>query len=203
QNAHLLGDGLPPVVGIANADEGNAYLLIKSPELPMGLIRKYDMSPFHNPYAASVLIKKISKLHENGALLGSFNPDTVAFTSKGACLTDIRSLTFVKKGESAVGEFIYVLARLARENIAQMEEIPQLVSNYVAAKKNKDGIDRYFSDPLAYSKIDRDIYSSVMFDKKHKYAIKSYSEVTLAGLVMQKVTRYSGVLAMLHLQKKQ
>lgn len=201
QNAHLLGGMLPPVVGVADAGGDKSYIFVKAPQLPMGLIRDSDIS-LNNPYAINALVQKISRLHENGALLGTFSPRTVAFTKKGAYITDIRNLTFVKKGESAVGEFLYVLASLVKDNAAEMENIPKLVSEYVSIRKNKEGLDRYFSDPLAYSKMDRSIYSSVMFDKKHKYEIREYSEATLADLVSKKVARYKGVIAMLHLQKK-
>ncbi len=201
QNAHLLGNGLPEIVGVANAGAENAYILIKSPELPMGLIRNTEIS-LNNPYATTALIQKIAKLHENGALLGKFNPATVAFTKKGAHLTDIRDLTFVKKGESTVGEFIYILGSLVKDNVAEMEQIPRLISEYMLILKNKAELDRHFSDPLAYSKIDRVIYGSVLFDKKHTFELRTYSEETLATLITQKVARYSGLIAMLQPQKK-
>ncbi|MFA5105414.1 MAG: hypothetical protein WC506_00450 [Candidatus Micrarchaeia archaeon] len=201
QNAHLLGGMLPPVVGVADAGGDKSYIFVKAPQLPMGLIRDNDIS-LNNPYALSALVQKISKLHDSGALLGGFSPKTVAFTKKGAYITDIRNLTFVKKGESAVGEFLYVLASLVKENAADMENIPKLVSEYISIQKNKEELDRYFSDPLAYSRMDRGIYSSVMFEKRHRYELKEYSESTLATLVSQKVARYRGVIAMLHLQKK-
>ncbi len=201
RNAHLLDGILPPIVGVADAGGDKSYIFVKSPQLPMGMIRDNDIS-LNNPYAVGALMQKIARLHEKGALLGDFSANTVAFTRRGAYLTDIRNLTFVRNGENAIGEFIYVLASLVKDNVAEMENIPALVSEYVTIKKNKADLDRYFSDPLAYSKMDRAIYSSVMFEKKHKYEIQDYSEGTLASLVSQKVSRYMGLMAMLHLQKK-